>query len=287
MYGEPNYRINQSKHSNLKLIKGVTKIQLIFTRHAESRPNGEPTNDSNRGLIKRPTFTACRQTATYRVPAIFTTDTQRKTPHLMNNVSQLISARAYSTSSDSMTHLDNDGRARMVDVSDKDVTSRAAEAECYLRVGAKLLRLLRDANVPKGDALTVAQIAGVVGAKKTSELIPLCHPLALDYVRVKIELPKGECQNGGDIKVHCEVRVTAKTGAEMEALTGAAVAALALYDMCKAVDKGMRVLDLKVVRKEGGRSGNWPRDSGVQIREIDTSPLKPREPFAPTNIMNF
>lgn len=203
------------------------------------------------------------------------------------NVSRL-TARAYSTDSqDVLTHLDKDGRARMVDVADKEVTTRAAEAECFLRVGGRLLRLLRDARLPKGDALTVAQIAGVLGAKKTSDLIPLCHPLPLECVRIKIQLPKAECKNGGDIKVHCEVKVTAKTGAEMEALTGAAVAALALYDMCKSVDKGMRVVDLRVVRKEGGRSGEWPKEGDVRVREHDTSPLKPGETFVPSNFMHF
>lgn len=142
----------------------------------------------------------------------------------------------------------------MVDVGAKPVTARVAVAECLLHASPRLLRLLRDARVPKGDALTVAQVAGALAAKRTADLIPLCHQLALDSARVRVRLPEGDA---GAVRVRCEVRVTARTGAEMEALTGCAVAALTLYDMCKAVDRGMRVTDLRVVRKAGGRSGDW------------------------------
>ncbi|KAI5633342.1 radical SAM superfamily domain-containing protein [Phthorimaea operculella] len=199
-----------------------------------------------------------------------------------------MSIRSYSSDEGNvLTHLDSKGKARMVDVGNKEITARIAEAECTLRVGGRLLRLLRDARLPKGDALTVAQIAGVVGAKKTAELIPMCHPLPLDCVRIKIELPKGDCEDGGHISVHCEVRVTARTGAEMEALTGAATAALTLYDMCKSVDKTMRITNLRVVKKTGGKSGDWPKEPEpeVKVRELNKSPIKPKEAYVPTNIM--
>lgn len=171
----------------------------------------------------------------------------------------------------------------MVDVGGKAVTRRRAVAACSLRVGAPLLRLLRDARLPKGDALQAARLAGVMAAKRAADLIPLCHPLPLDAVEVRVALPAGDCPRGGDVAVRCEVAATARTGAEMEALTGAAVAALTLYDMCKAVDKGMRLTDLRLVSKSGGRSGDWPPPpADVRLRAHDTSPLQPDETYAPT-----
>ncbi|KAJ8716911.1 hypothetical protein PYW07_003538 [Mythimna separata] len=171
----------------------------------------------------------------------------------------------------------------MVDVGAKPVTARAATAECALLVGARLLRLLRDARLPKGDALTVAQVAGAMGAKRTAELIPLCHPLALDVVRVRVQLPPGEGARGGALRITCEARATGRTGVEMEALTGCAVAALALYDMCKSVDRDMRITELRVLRKSGGRSDVAP----PPLRAPDQSPLGEGETYAPTNVSHF
>lgn len=192
-----------------------------------------------------------------------------------------------------MTHLDESGRVRMVDVGGKPETSRRAAAECSLRVSARLLRLLRDARLPKGDALSVARVAGVLAAKRTADLIPMCHPLPLACARVSIRLPAGDdCEaRGGDVAVRSEVSALARTGAEMEALTAAAVAALALYDMCKSVDRHMRITDLRVVGKSGGASGSWPREGADSpappLRRPDTSPLRPAEPFVPSNLMHF
>lgn len=174
----------------------------------------------------------------------------------------------------------------MVDVSSKPRTQRAAAAECELRVGGRLLRLLRDAAMPKGDALTVAEIAGVLGAKRTSDLIPLCHPLALELVRVRVSLPGGECAAGGAVRVRCEVGAEGRTGVEMEALVGAAVAALALYDMCKAVDKHMSVSELRVVHKSGGSTPR-ARSPPPPLRAPDTTPLDPKETYAPTDLAHF
>lgn len=201
-------------------------------------------------------------------------------------------ARAYSSSAEdddagAFSHLDGSGRARMVDVGAKPVTARAAAAECELRVGGRLLRLLRDARLPKGDALTVAQLAGALGAKRTADLIPLCHPLALDVVRVRVELPRGDCAAGGALRVRCEARATGRTGVEMEALTGCAVAALALYDMCKSVDRSMRISELRVVHKSGGRSDGTVSPAPPPLRAPDRSPLGEGETYAPTNVMHF
>ena len=152
----------------------------------------------------------------------------------------------------SLTHLDEEGRARMVDVGSKAVTSREAVARGYVSVQPETARLIREGLMKKGDVLTVAQLAGIMGAKKTSELIPLCHPLPLDKVSVDLELD-GEQQR---INITATASTSARTGVEMEALTAVSVAALTLYDMCKAVDRGIRIEGIRLVRKQGGQSGD-------------------------------
>lgn len=152
----------------------------------------------------------------------------------------------------SLTHLDEQGRARMVDVGAKDITSREAVARGYVSIQPETARLIREGLMKKGDVLTVAQIAGIMGAKKTSELIPLCHPLPLDKVNVDLELD-GEL---GRINIIATASTSARTGVEMEALTAVSVAALTLYDMCKAVDRGISIEGVRLVRKRGGRSGD-------------------------------
>jgi cyclic pyranopterin monophosphate synthase len=152
---------------------------------------------------------------------------------------------------DELTHLDKSGRARMVDVGEKAVTERLAIARGAIYMEPATLRLIIEGNVKKGDVLTVAELAGVMGAKRTSELIPLCHPLLLNKVEV-VCTPEPE-QNR--VAIEATVRVSGKTGVEMEALTAVSVAALTIYDMAKAVDRGMRIGDVRLVRKEGGRSG--------------------------------
>ena len=150
-----------------------------------------------------------------------------------------------------LTHLDDQGNAKMVDVGDKDVTSREAIARGYISIQPETLRLIKEGLMKQGDVLTIAQLAGIMGAKKTSELIPLCHPLPLDKVEVELELDDAECR----IDVTATARTTARTGVEMEALTAVTVAALTLYDMCKSVDRGMRIEAVRLVEKRGGRSG--------------------------------
>jgi cyclic pyranopterin phosphate synthase len=150
-------------------------------------------------------------------------------------------------------HLDADGKPVMVDVSDKDVTRREATAQGSVLMAPATLKMIADGAAKKGDVLAVARLAGIMAAKKTAELIPLCHPLPIDAVEVEIACDAA--RSAVDITATC--RVTARTGVEMEAMTAVAVAALTVYDMCKAVDRGMRLTEIALVRKSGGRSGTW------------------------------
>jgi cyclic pyranopterin phosphate synthase len=153
-----------------------------------------------------------------------------------------------------LTHLDEQGRARMVDVGHKSVTAREAVARAVVRMRSETLRLIAEGKVAKGDVLTVARVAGIMAAKRTHELIPLCHPLPISFVGVEFEIRKKS--NVGVIAIETTVRTSAQTGVEMEALTAASVAALTIYDMCKAVDRAMRITDVRLARKRGGKSGD-------------------------------
>jgi cyclic pyranopterin monophosphate synthase len=154
-----------------------------------------------------------------------------------------------------LTHLDASGRARMVDVSDKDVTRREATARAVVRMQVATARLIASGGVAKGDVLAVAQVAGVMAAKKTSDVIPMCHPLPISGVDMQFEL---DAQRG-QLDIRATVRVTARTGVEMEALTAASVAALTVYDMCKAVDRAMTIEHIELLHKAGGKSGDFVR----------------------------
>ena len=149
------------------------------------------------------------------------------------------------------THIDDQGNAIMVDVSHKDNSDRTATAKGSVIMGPQTLKLIMDGGVKKGDVLSVAQIAGIMGAKKTPDLIPLCHPLNLSSVKVDLICDPERC--AVDISATC--RLAGKTGVEMEALTAASIAALTIYDMCKAVDRSMRITDIRLVNKSGGKSG--------------------------------
>jgi cyclic pyranopterin monophosphate synthase len=151
-----------------------------------------------------------------------------------------------------LTHLDARGQARMVDVAGKDVTTRTAVAACRVVMAPSTARLLAEGGLPKGDALPVARIAGIQAAKRTPELIPLCHQVALTSVSVDIEVDA----DGGEAVVTATTVAADRTGVEMEALTAASIAALTLYDLCKAVQKDVVVTDLRLRRKTGGRSGD-------------------------------
>ena len=152
-----------------------------------------------------------------------------------------------------LTHLDAEGRATMVDVSPKEDTERRATARGSVLMAPETLALIQSGGVPKGDVLTVARLAGIMAAKRTSDLIPLCHPLMLTSVKVALT-PDPE-HSAVDIEATC--KLTGKTGVEMEALTAVSVAALTVYDMCKAVDRGMRIGDIRLTHKSGGKSGSY------------------------------
>jgi cyclic pyranopterin monophosphate synthase len=157
------------------------------------------------------------------------------------------------TSQGSFSHLDPQGSARMVDVSEKPVTRRVAEASCRVLLSAQTL--IRLTNLPKGDAFAVARLAGIQGAKRTSELIPLAHQIPLDQVEIEVRpIPEG-------VEIRSRVVVNARTGAEMEALLACSTAALALYDMVKAIERGVVITDLRLETKSGGRTGTYRRES--------------------------
>jgi cyclic pyranopterin phosphate synthase len=159
-----------------------------------------------------------------------------------------------------LSHLDARGRARMVDVGGKDETERVARAEARVVMAPATLALIQDGAAPKGDVIAVARLAGIMAAKRTHELIPLCHQLNLTSVAVEIE-PDAALPG---LRIVTEARLHGRTGVEMEALVAASVAALTVYDMCKAVDRGMEVTAVRLLEKSGGRSGAWRRDAGTE-----------------------
>ena len=156
-----------------------------------------------------------------------------------------------------LTHLDDDGAARMVDVADKPVTDRRAVARAVVRMDRATAALVAAGDAPKGDVLGTARIAGIQAAKRTGELIPLCHPIGLDHVGVDA----ASDVDAGTVTLTATARVTARTGVEMEAMTVAAIAALTVYDMVKGRDKGVRVEAVELLEKSGGRSGTWIREA--------------------------
>ncbi|MCY3779822.1 MAG: cyclic pyranopterin monophosphate synthase MoaC [Chloroflexi bacterium] len=155
-----------------------------------------------------------------------------------------------------LTHLDEQGKAVMVDVGGKADTQRMARAGGRVMMKAETLRLIRDGDIKKGDVLSVARIAGVMAAKRTAELIPLCHPLPLNSIALELRLNEAESA----IEIEATVKTSGKTGVEMEALTAVSVAALTIYDMAKAVDRGMRISDIRLLEKRGGARGDYVAD---------------------------
>lgn len=154
------------------------------------------------------------------------------------------------------THFDSNGNAIMVDVSEKEVTKRVAIAKGSIQVNEEIMTAVKGGTVKKGDVLGVARVAGIMAVKNTSSLIPMCHPLMIQKCRVDFELD----ETNHTITAICEVKVDGKTGVEMEALTGASVALLTIYDMCKAIDKGMVMKEVYLVEKSGGKSGHYQSD---------------------------
>jgi cyclic pyranopterin phosphate synthase len=155
-----------------------------------------------------------------------------------------------------LTHIDDSGAARMVDVGAKTESERAARAEALVRMSPRTAAALQRGDAPKGDVLGTSRLAGIQAAKRTSELIPLAHPLALTYADVQMSVEVAE----GTVRILAEARVVGRTGVEMEAMTAAAVAALTVYDMAKGLERGVRIEQVELVEKTGGRSGAWRRD---------------------------
>ncbi len=158
-----------------------------------------------------------------------------------------------------LSHFDEQGRSRMVDVTTKAVTERMARARGRVRMATDSLRRIVDRKVEKGDVLEVARLAGIMAAKRTADLIPLCHPLPLEAVRIEFEI-----HQENSISIEAEVRTTARTGVEMEALTAVTVAALTIYDMCKSIDRNIRLEEVQLEEKTGGRSGHYLRPSSTE-----------------------
>src|SRR5512140_294010 len=175
-----------------------------------------------------------------------------------------------------LTHVDRAGRPRMVDVSAKPATARRAVAEAEVVVAAETMSLVIDGGGAKGDVLTVAELAGVMGGKRTSELIPLCHPIALTDLVVTITPDRG----AGVLRVRAEAATTGPTGVEMEALTAASVAALTVYDMVKGVERGVEVRAVRLLSKSGGRSGEWHRPAGPSASDGDRPTRRPGDRMA-------
>ena len=150
-----------------------------------------------------------------------------------------------------LTHIDASGRPRMVDVTEKPDTQREAVAKCLVRMKASTLERLKKENMPKGDVLAVAQLAGIMAAKQTPHIIPLCHPVLIGDVKIEFSLD----EENGTVEITTTVKSLGKTGVEMEALTAAAITALTIYDMCKAVDRRIQIESLRLIRKSGGKSG--------------------------------
>lgn len=154
------------------------------------------------------------------------------------------------------THFDEAGRAKMVDVGEKEVSCRTAEATGRVLLNKETFDLIRSGGIQKGDVLTVAQIAGIMGAKRTPDLIPMCHPIGMDGVKLALELDENRCS----VEIRAKVSCTGRTGVEMEALTAVSVAALTVYDMCKAVQKDMVISDIRLISKTGGTHGDYLRE---------------------------
>ncbi len=167
-----------------------------------------------------------------------------------------------------LSHYGSRGEVRMVDVSEKSVTTRTAVAQGFVKMSAQVVRAVKGLKNPKGNPLEVARIAGIAAAKRTAEWIPLCHPLPLTHIEVTARL----CQNG--VEVRSEVTATAQTGVEMEALVAVTAAALTIYDMCKALDKGMEISGIVLVKKTGGKSADFLRDRSAAVAGNRKKPHK-------------
>lgn len=197
--------------------------------------------------------------------------------HLFPRTNGISTVRAFGTDPSSppeLTHVDQEGKATMVNVSDKAVTTRIAEATAKVKVGPEISRLIKENSLKKGDVLSVAELAGIIGAKKTSHLIPLCHNIPLSSVRVTTQLN----EKAQEVVISATVQCEGKTGVEMEALTAVSVAALTVYDMCKAVSKSIVITDIHLLSKSGGRSGDFVKEE-IKVRDYNRAPADRLQPF--------
>ena len=167
-----------------------------------------------------------------------------------------MSSFADSDSDPTLTHIDSSGEARMVDVGGKEITDRVAAATCDVLMSEATLSLVRSGGIGKGDVIATAKVAGVMGGKRTAELIPMCHNIPISQIEVEIE----ELAKGSGLRVEATARATWRTGVEMEAMAAASIAALTVYDMCKSAERGIRVTNLRLIRKSGGKSGDYVAD---------------------------
>ncbi|KAI4458260.1 molybdopterin cofactor synthesis protein a [Holotrichia oblita] len=192
---------------------------------------------------------------------------QNRTASHLLSTSNASSIRYYSTSPE-LTHVDNEGNASMVDVTPKDITQRSATARAIVKVGTKLTTLIKQDMIKKGDVLSIAQIAGITGAKKTADIIPLCHNIPLTNIKVTAHVDEVKKA----VIVHATVRCEGKTGVEMEALTAVSTASLTIYDMCKAISRDIVISDIELVSKSGGKHGSYERET-VEVRGYETEPI--------------
>lgn len=190
--------------------------------------------------------------------------------HLFSKTTSLQIVRNYSShhNAEKLTHVNREGKAHMVDVADKTVTHRKATAMAVVKVGPQITKLILENQIKKGDVLTIAEIAGITGAKKTSEIIPLCHNIGLSSVKVTAHLNRQKETVEIQASVHCE----GKTGVEMEAMTAVSVAALTIYDMCKAVSKSIVISDVHLLSKSGGKSGDYGTEEEIKLRDYNRMP---------------
>jgi cyclic pyranopterin phosphate synthase len=164
-----------------------------------------------------------------------------------------------------LSHINEQGYARMVDVSDKEDTTRVARAQAIVRMQAQTLRTIREGGIKKGDVLAVAQVAGIMGAKQTPSIIPMCHPLMLTGVDIEFSFDETD----STLIIHSQVKTSGKTGVEMEAITAVTVAALTVYDMCKAIDRWMEITQVQLLEKSGGKSGHLHRQDKQEVEQVE------------------
>ncbi|XP_074033542.1 molybdenum cofactor synthesis 1 isoform X6 [Leptinotarsa decemlineata] len=271
-YCMPAEGVQLSEKSKLLTADEVVKIAELFVKEGVNKirlTGGEPTvrKDLVDIIYAQPVHSAHQKSP-------FPKTIHQTLFHLHALKQPLHSLRHYSTNQnvpEVLTHTDEEGKAKMVDVADKAITKRSATAAATVQVGSQITTLIHENSIKKGDVLTMAEIAGLIGAKKTSEIIPLCHNITISSVKIKAHLDVTKQAVEIEATVNCE----GKTGVEMEALTAVSVAALTVYDMCKAVSKAIVISDIRLVSKTGGKSGDYAREE-IILRDYKRGPTTNR-----------